>query len=84
MVFYSKREKTPVRAVFSRLKRFWHFSFRSDALSGCLEMLRMAAEWICLHNGFLERTERRASEAPAGLPRAGRRPAEKIGAGFIM
>jgi hypothetical protein len=54
---------------------------RSDAMNGCLEILRMAAERIGLHNGFLERTERRASEAPAGLPQAGRRSAEKTGAG---
>jgi hypothetical protein len=33
---------------------------------------------------FFEWTERRASEAPAELPQARRRPAEKTGAGFIM
>jgi hypothetical protein len=35
-----------------------------------------------LYSGFFECTERRASDAPAGLPQAGRRLAEKIGAGL--
>jgi hypothetical protein len=33
-----------VQAIFSRLKRFWHFSSRSDAMIGFLKLLRMAAE----------------------------------------
>jgi hypothetical protein len=33
-----------VQAIFSRLKRFGHFSSSSDALIGFLELLRMAAE----------------------------------------
>ncbi|KYD18753.1 hypothetical protein B4119_4043 [Parageobacillus caldoxylosilyticus] len=37
-----------------------------------------------MQNGFFEWAERRASQATAGLPQAGRRPAEKTGAGFIM
>jgi hypothetical protein len=58
---------------------------RGGALIWLLELLRTAVgnSRNQIANGFFERAERRASEAPAGLPRAGRRPAEKTGAGFV-
>jgi hypothetical protein len=47
-----------------------------DASHGCGMSL--------LAKRFFEWTERRASEAPAGLPQARRRSAEKTGAGFLV
>ncbi|PDM40356.1 hypothetical protein CN643_07685 [Parageobacillus yumthangensis] len=59
---------------------------RGGALIWLLELLRTAVgnSRNQIANGFFERAERRASDAPAGLPQARRRPAEKTGAGFIM
>jgi hypothetical protein len=52
----------------------------------CAERLPKVASHGCgmssLAKHFFEWAERRASQAPAELPQAGRRSAEKTGAGF--
>jgi hypothetical protein len=59
---------------------------RGGALIWLLELLRTAVgnSRNQIANGLFERAERRASEAPAGLPKARRRSAGKTGADFIM
>ncbi|ASS90292.1 hypothetical protein AP3564_08670 [Aeribacillus pallidus] len=72
-----------VQVIFSRLKRFWHFFFPQRCGDWLPEVAPHGCGMSSLAKRFFEWTELRALEAPAGLPQAGRRPAEKTGAGFI-
>jgi hypothetical protein len=71
-----------------RNKRCFIYSLLESLPQRCDEWLPGVASHGCgmslLAKHFFEWTERRASEAPAGLPKARRRSAEKTGAGLFQ